>query len=150
MVFGNINVNHRDNIEKLQKDWGLEINYENNKIVTRKQILKNRTVESTLDYFLSTSPIKYIRRINNNGGLDHYPLETTIDISNLQRTNKSYTMIKWNRNPTTKEIKELFKWDWSLTAANSVKCLQKKTILRPRVFSQKKSQKYFQHTLGNR
>ena len=143
LVFGDMNVNHRDNIEKLQKDWGLEINYENNKIVTRKQILKNRAVESTLDYFLSTSPIKYVRRIDNNGGSDHYPLEATIDIPNLQRTNKSYTIIKWNRNPTTKEIKELFKSDWPLTASNNVKCLQKKTILRPRVFLSKEKSKIF-------
>ena len=143
LVFGDINVNHRDNIEKLQKDWGLEINYENNKIVTRKQVLKNRAVESTLDYFLSTSPIKYVRRIDNNGGSYHYSLEATIDIPNLQCTNKSYTIIKWNRNPTTKEIKELFKSDWPLTASNNVKCLQKKTILRPRVFLSKEKSKIF-------
>ena len=76
------------------KKLGTGKNYENNKIVTRKQILKNRTVESTLDFFLSTSPIKYVRGIDNNGGSDHYPVEATIDILNLQCTNKSCTIIK--------------------------------------------------------
>ena len=130
-------------LKNCKKDWGLEINYENNKIVTEKQILKNRAVESTLDYFISTSPIKYVRRIDNNGGSDHYPLEATIDIPNLQHTNKSYTIIKWNRNPTTKEIKDLFKSDWSLKITNNVKCLQKKTILSPRVFLSKEKSKIF-------
>ena len=77
-----MNTNRKDNIEKLENLWKLRCNPNNKMLITRTQMIKDKQTESKLDFIMSTDNIKNIRRIEQKGGSDHYPILAEIEISN--------------------------------------------------------------------
>ena len=79
-----MNVNHRDTIDKLQREWDMNI-YEKNKSISTREQTTNGKRESTLDFFLTTGKTNKASRIENRGGSNHYHIMTTYEI---QKPNK--------------------------------------------------------------
>ena len=144
IIYGDMNTNRKDNIEKLKNLWKLRCNPNNKMLITRTQMIKDKQTESTLDFIMSTDNIKNIRRIEQKGGSDHYPILAEIEISNNWRTNKTYKLTRINRNPTREQITELFKTGWPLQECkNKLHWFNNTSTIRPKIYISLEKQKAF-------
>ena len=135
-MFGDMNTKGKDSIDKLEKMWKLKCNIKNKTLITRTQIIKDKWVNSTLNFWMSTNNITSIERIEIKGRSDHFPVLAEIEVfSNLR-------MKKINRHPRKEQTIELFKTGWPLyKTKNNLSWLKYTSIIRPKLFiSAEKSQ----------
>ena len=147
IIFGDMNTKGKDSIDKLEKMWKLKCNINNKILITRTQMIKDKWVNSTLDFWKSTNNITSIERIEMKGRSDHFPVLAEIEVSSNPRMNKAYRMKKINRHPTKEQTIELFKTGWPLiNTKNNLSWLKYTSIIRPKLFISAEKSKVFERS----
>ena len=144
IIFEDMNTKGKDSIDKLEKMWKLKCNIKNKTLIARTQMIKDKWVNSTLDFWMFTNNITSIERIEMKGGSNFFPVLVEIEVFSNPRMNKTYRMKEINRHPAKEQNIELFKTRWPLiNTKNNLSWLKYTSIIRPKLFiSAEKSKVY--------
>ena len=106
-------------------------------------MIKDKWVNSTLDFWMSTNNITSIERIEMKGGSNHFPVLVEIEVFSNPR------MKKINRHPAKEQTIELFKTRWLLiNTKNNLSWLKYTSIIRPKLFISAEKSKVFERSKG--
>ena len=130
ITYGDFNTNQYWKIGKIEEITKLKWSEQNRKMITREQSLKNKTVKTTIDYFLTTGSIKEITTIEK-GNSDHIPIKTRIELD-ITKQKKLRSYIYTHDFRTNEEnITKLINSSWPEKINDSKNTFKNKIIIRP-------------------